>query len=274
MKAAVIAELRRTFRPEFLNRVDEMIVFRRLSREDCAEIARRLLAQTVSRAAALGIPREAGEDCAVSLAARGYEDSYGARPLRRLIRSEVEDALATCLLDGTLASGDTAVLAAENGTLCVRRREKAAAAAIGDVGAQKARKKLYQNRRPDRWTIIGRVFMLVYGFFAVRMMQGNFVLEGMKSVRQTTISCCCPLRLELFLIALDKYFLLRLDWSFLIQTTDYQPAYRHRRLSKHHRKFSRYYRKRLLSRLFDRQLHGKVKWSLPRHQHKWWWNMR
>lgn len=125
MKAAVIAELRRTFRPEFLNRVDETIVFRRLSREDCAEIARRLLAQTVSRAAALGITLEADEGCAVSLAERGYDVSYGARPLRRLIRSEVEDALATCLLDGTLASGDTAVLAAENGTLCVRRREKA-----------------------------------------------------------------------------------------------------------------------------------------------------
>lgn len=137
VKAAVIAELRRTFRPEFLNRVDETIVFRRLSREDCAEIARRLLAQTVSRAAALGVTLEADEDCAVSLAERGYDVSYGARPLRRLIRSEVEDALATCLLDGTLASGDTAVLAAENGTLCVRRREKAAAAALGDVGAQK-----------------------------------------------------------------------------------------------------------------------------------------
>lgn len=138
VKAAVIAELRRTFRPEFLNRVDETIVFRRLSREDCAEIARRLLAQTVSRAAALGITLEADENCAVSLAERGYDVSYGARPLRRLIRGEVEDALATCLLDGTLASGDTAVLAAENGTLCVRRREKAAAAALGDVGAQKA----------------------------------------------------------------------------------------------------------------------------------------
>ena len=138
VKAAVIAELRRTFRPEFLNRVDETIVFRRLSREDCAEIARRLLAQTVSRAAALGITLEADEECAVSLAERGYDVSYGARPLRRLIRSEVEDARATCLLDGTLASGDTAVLAAENGTLCVRRREKAAAAALGDVGAQKA----------------------------------------------------------------------------------------------------------------------------------------
>ena len=138
VKAAVIAELRRTFRPEFLNRVDETIVFRRLSREDCAEIARRLLAQTVSRAAALGITLEANEECAVSLAERGYDVSYGARPLRRLIRGEVEDALATCLLDGTLASGDTAVLAVENGTLCVRRREKAAAAALGDVGAQKA----------------------------------------------------------------------------------------------------------------------------------------
>ena len=167
VKAAVIAELRRTFRPEFLNRVDETIVFRRLSREDCAEIARRLLAQTVSRAAALGITLEADEDCAVSLAERGYDVSYGARPLRRLIRSEVEDALATCLLDGTLASGDTAVLAAENGTLCVRRREKAAGRRPRRRRRAEGVKKVYQNRRPDRWMLIGRVFMLVQRFFAV-----------------------------------------------------------------------------------------------------------
>ena len=134
VKAAVIAELRRTFRPEFLNRVDETIVFRRLSREDCAEIARRLLAQTVSRAAALGITLEADEDCAVSLAERGYDVSYGARPLRRLIRSEVEDALATCLLDGTLASGDTAVLHAGKDALLLSKREETALAAFSADG--------------------------------------------------------------------------------------------------------------------------------------------
>ena len=134
VKAAVIAELRRTFRPEFLNRVDETIVFRRLSREDCAEIARRLLAQTVSRAAALGITLEADEDCAVSLAERGYDVSYGARPLRRLIRGEVEDALATCLLDGTLASGDTAVLHAGKDALLLSKREETALAAFSADG--------------------------------------------------------------------------------------------------------------------------------------------
>ena len=138
VKEAVTAELRRTFRPEFLNRVDETIVFRPLSEENMAEIARRLLKKTAARMEALGIRFVFDDAAARLLAQRGTDASYGARPLRRLISAEVEDALASLLLEGTLAHGDTAVLAAENGTLCVRRREKAAAAALGDVGAQKA----------------------------------------------------------------------------------------------------------------------------------------
>ena len=138
VKKAVTAELRRTFRPEFLNRVDETIVFRPLSEENMAEIARRLLKKTAARMETLGIRFVFDDAAARLLAQRGTDASYGARPLRRLISAEVEDALASLLLEGTLAHGDTAVLAAENGTLCVRRREKAAAAALGDVGAQKA----------------------------------------------------------------------------------------------------------------------------------------
>ena len=138
VKEAVTAELRRTFRPEFLNRVDETIVFRPLSEENMAEIARRLLKKTSARMEALGIRFVFNDAAARLLAQRGTDASYGARPLRRLISAEVEDALASLLLEGTLARGDTAVLAAENGTLCVRRREEAAAAALGDVGAQKA----------------------------------------------------------------------------------------------------------------------------------------
>ena len=138
VKEAVTAELRRTFRPEFLNRVDETIVFRPLSEENMAEIARRLLKKTAARMEALGIRFVFDDAAARLLAQRGTDASYGARPLRRLISAEVEDALASLLLEGTLAHGDTAVLAAENGTLCVRRREEAAAAALGDVGAQKA----------------------------------------------------------------------------------------------------------------------------------------
>ena len=138
VKEAVTAELRRTFRPEFLNRVDETIVFRPLSEENMAEIARRLLKKTAARMAALGIRFVFDAAAARLLAQRGTDETYGARPLRRLISAEVEDALASLLLEGTLTHGDTAVLTAENGTLCVRRREEAAAAALGDVGAQKA----------------------------------------------------------------------------------------------------------------------------------------
>ena len=138
VKKAVTAELRRTFRPEFLNRVDETIVFRPLSEENMAEIARRLLKKTAARMEALGIRFVFDDAAARLLAQRGTDEIYGARPLRRLISAEVEDALASLLLEGTLTRGDTAVLTAENGTLRVRRREEAAAAALGDVGAQKA----------------------------------------------------------------------------------------------------------------------------------------
>ena len=138
VKEAVTAELKRTFRPEFLNRVDETVVFRRLGERDMAEIARRLLTQTAARMRVLGVTFLFDDAAAETLAERGNDPAYGARPLRRLISAEVEDALASLLLEGTLAHGDTAVLAAENGTLCVRRREEAAAAALGDVGAQKA----------------------------------------------------------------------------------------------------------------------------------------
>ena len=138
VKKAATAELRRTFRPEFLNRVDETIVFRPLSEENMAEIARRLLKKTAARMEALGIRFVFDDVAARLLAQRGTDASYGARPLRRLISAEVEDALASLLLEGTLTRGDTAVLTAENGTLRVRRWEEAAAAALGDVGAQKA----------------------------------------------------------------------------------------------------------------------------------------
>ena len=138
VKEAVTAELKRTFRPEFLNRVDETVVFRRLGERDMAEIARRLLTQTAARMRVLGVTLLFDDAAAETLAERGNDPAYGARPLRRLISAEVEDALASLLLEGTITRGDTAVLAAEGGTLCVRRWEEAAAAALGDAGAQKA----------------------------------------------------------------------------------------------------------------------------------------
>ena len=130
VKEAVTAELKRTFRPEFLNRVDETVVFRRLGERDMAEIARRLLAQTAARVRSLGITFSFDDAAAAELARRGNDPAYGARPLRRLISAEVEDALASLLLDGTLARGDTALLTLEDGALRVRKREEQALAAL------------------------------------------------------------------------------------------------------------------------------------------------
>ena len=129
VKETVMAELRATFKPEFLNRIDSTVVFRRLSRADVSAIARRMLKATVQRAAALGVTLTV-EDAAVErIADEGFDPLYGARPLRRVIRAEVEDAVAELLLSGTLHAGDAARIAAEGGTLRVRREEPSIPAA-------------------------------------------------------------------------------------------------------------------------------------------------
>ena len=129
VKETVMAELRATFKPEFLNRIDSTVVFRRLSRADVSAIARRMLKATVQRAAALGVTLTV-EDAAVErIADEGFDPLYGARPLRRVIRAEVEDAVAELLLSGTLHAGGAARIAAEDGALRVRREEPSIPAA-------------------------------------------------------------------------------------------------------------------------------------------------
>ena len=129
VKETVMAELRATFKPEFLNRIDSTVVFRRLSRADVSAIARRMLEATVQRAAALGVTLTV-EDAAVErIADEGFDPLYGARPLRRVIRAEVENAVAELLLSGTIHAGDAARIAAEDGVLRVRREEPSIPAA-------------------------------------------------------------------------------------------------------------------------------------------------
>ena len=129
VKETVMAELRATFKPEFLNRIDSTVVFRRLSRADVSAIARRMLKATVQRAAALGVTLTV-EDAAVErIADEGFDPLYGARPLRRVIRAEVEDAVAELLLSGTLHAGAAARIGAEDGALRVRREEPSIPAA-------------------------------------------------------------------------------------------------------------------------------------------------
>ena len=118
-KETVLAELRQTFRPEFLNRIDDTIVFRALTREDIQEVARRMLKTVAERMESMGIHLDASEEAVAELAKEGFDPKYGARPLRRCIQSQVEDAVAERMLDGTLKAGDTARLTVENDKLCV-----------------------------------------------------------------------------------------------------------------------------------------------------------
>ncbi len=123
VKEVVLEELRRSFRPEFLNRIDETVVFRRLGQEDIACITRKMLAATELRAAALGIELCVDDEAVHWLVSRGFDPRYGARPLRRLIAHEVETVLAEKFLAGTLTNGDRALVTTMQGELVIERCE-------------------------------------------------------------------------------------------------------------------------------------------------------
>ena len=115
VRRAVEAELRSTFRPEFLNRVDETVVFRQLTEADLTEIARRLLAGAAKRLEALGLSLTWEEGALAALAREGFDSAYGARPLRRLIRGRVEDPIAEGILAGDFHAGDRLLLSEGEG---------------------------------------------------------------------------------------------------------------------------------------------------------------
>ncbi|MCI5753667.1 MAG: ATP-dependent Clp protease ATP-binding subunit [Clostridiales bacterium] len=115
IRSAVMGELRRTFRPEFLNRIDETVVFRRLSQEELQQVATGMLHPVVQRMAGLGVTLEVTDEALEKLAELGYDERYGARPLRRIIRTSIEDAVAERLLDGSLQPGGTVRAVAADG---------------------------------------------------------------------------------------------------------------------------------------------------------------
>ncbi len=113
IRKTVMSELRRAFRPEFLNRVDDIIVFHQLSREHISEIARRMMKTVSQRIANLGVTLEV-EDSALGLIAdEGFDPVYGARPLRRAITSKIEDKISELVLEGGAKPGDTITARAE-----------------------------------------------------------------------------------------------------------------------------------------------------------------
>ena len=105
IKDAVMGELRNTFRPEFLNRVDDIIVFQRLTKDNIKEIASRLLAVLQKRVEDMGIEVAFSDDAVSKIADAGFDDVYGARPLKRAIQSRIEDALSEEMLKGSVKKG-------------------------------------------------------------------------------------------------------------------------------------------------------------------------
>ncbi|NLV85981.1 MAG: ATP-dependent Clp protease ATP-binding subunit [Clostridiales bacterium] len=105
IRALVMKDLKDTFRPEFLNRIDETIVFHQLSREDIRKIASNMLDIVAKRLLGLGVELEVTEEALDKLAEDGFDPVYGARPLRRTTQSVIEDSAAEKLLDCSLKSG-------------------------------------------------------------------------------------------------------------------------------------------------------------------------
>ena len=127
MKAKVTDELKRTFRPEFLNRIDEIIVFHSLSGEHIKEIVGLMLKEVAQRMKEHEIEIEVTEAAKELLAKEGFDETYGARPLRRAIQRQVEDLLSEELLRGNIARGDRVIVDAPEGRITARRAEEAPA---------------------------------------------------------------------------------------------------------------------------------------------------
>ena len=120
IRSLVNEELKQYFRPEFLNRLDEIIVFRQLTKDEVKEISDILLKEVFNRLTEQGITLEVTERFKDRLVEEGYNPSYGARPLRRAIMRLLEDSLAEEILSGRIKDGDTAVVDVdESGTVKV-----------------------------------------------------------------------------------------------------------------------------------------------------------
>lgn len=101
-KELVLGELKKAFRPEFINRIDDIIVFDRLSKNEIKEIAVKMLAGLKKRLSDMEIEIEFTDEAVSAIADKGFDEVYGARPLRRAITSDIEDPLSEKMLDGTI----------------------------------------------------------------------------------------------------------------------------------------------------------------------------
>ncbi len=120
IRSGVTEELKRMFRPEFLNRVDDIIVFSQLSEDEIAEIARLMLSSLEKRLKANGINASFDDSAVRLLAKEGFDPVYGARPLRRAIQSKVEDLIAEKMLDGEINQGSLITVSADGDGIIIK----------------------------------------------------------------------------------------------------------------------------------------------------------
>ena len=129
IKEDVLSELKTVVRPEFLNRIDDIIVFNRLSEDEIAQIADGMLRKVAERMQEMGITMDWTDAAKKHLAKAGFDPVYGARPLRRAVTNEVEDLVAEQSLEGKIKSGDHVTLDAEDDKLTLRSAAAAEAQA-------------------------------------------------------------------------------------------------------------------------------------------------
>lgn len=118
----VMDELKRSFRPEFLNRIDDIIVFKQLDREDIKKIASRLCDSVVKSLKELGITLSVEDSAIDVLVEKGFDVTYGARPLKRAIQSLIEDKMAEKMLEKTFSEGDEVVARGEDGKIVFAKK--------------------------------------------------------------------------------------------------------------------------------------------------------
>ena len=126
LKDTVTEEMKKAFRPEFLNRIDETIVFSHLSKEEIRQIVDLMLKDLFKRLSEKGIGIEVSDEVKDHLAENGYSEAYGARPLRRLIQRKMEDSLAEEILSGKYSNGDTIKVTLVDGKLSFDKKAKRA----------------------------------------------------------------------------------------------------------------------------------------------------
>ena len=124
LKETVNEEMKKSFRPEFLNRVDDIIVFAHLQKEEVRQIADIMLKDLFKRLEEQQIDIQVSDDVKEYLAKGGYSENYGARPLRRLIQKKIEDPIAEEILSGEYKPGDVLQLNMEDDKITFKRQEK------------------------------------------------------------------------------------------------------------------------------------------------------